>query len=116
MRALLTCLALGVFLNSASADDFQHWKEPPYAPISPTGTVMSVESIRCEVKGPRTIECLNIGRVCVDFRRKQDEDSAKRFGCASADSPNHPCPEYKTPSPEEINFSMSCTTMLLGGF
>jgi hypothetical protein len=115
MRWLL-CTALMLASGTAMADDYTHWVEPPSAPISTPGTVLEVEDYRCEATSARTISCMNIGRVCVEQRKIEDDRSAKMFGCAIKGSPNYPCSpgEPRQLTDEQIREFTMCTPITYG--
>jgi hypothetical protein len=116
MNKKLATLFFLSFIGSVFADDYNRWKEPELAPISPTGTVIAVENTQCTVTGPRSIQCLNIGRFCVAKRKADDEEGAKTFGCALENSPNHPCKPWKQLSEEETRQWAYCLPTTLGGW
>ena len=68
------------------------------AEISPTGTSIEVESYRCTVKGPRMIECQNIGRVCQEQLAKEKAQKDEYLGCALEEwkkaHPGKKCPDW----------------------
>lgn len=101
-----------IMMSSARADDYTHWKEPELGPISAAGTVIDVENYHCVVKGPRSIECLNVGRVCIERQKRDDEKLARRFGCAIQGEKNYPCPKDDPIEPDVG----SCWPMEIGGW
>ena len=86
--------------------------------ISTAGTSIEVENYRCTVRDSRSIECLNIGRVCEDYRAKEKARNDASFGCAGKDSPNYPCKESRDDTMKHIKEteadSMACIPMVLG--
>lgn len=114
MRIFVLIAVLFVASSFARADEFKHWVEPPAAPISPTGTILSVENYRCIVTSARSFECLNVGRVCVEQRKRDDEKTAKTFGCAIEGEPTYPCPKYDPPSDVELRQEMACAPTAYG--
>lgn len=85
--------------------------------ISPTGTIIEVENYKCTVMSPRHIECQNIGRVCVAYRKMLAERNEKEFGCAIINSRNYPCKEWTeilNRIKKESDLSMSCSITLFG--
>lgn len=115
---LAVVLLLASFVT-ANAQSRTPWVEPPLGPISPVGTVIETESYRCTVTSARAISCMNIGRVCAQFRADEDALIAKMFGCAIEGSPNYPCePWEKTTKHIEKNSRLlsACTTMIFGAF
>lgn len=100
----------------AHSEDRIPWKEPTAGPISPTGTVIDVENYHCVVKGPRSVECLNVGRVCLEKRARDEIHTSRTFGCALKDSPNHPCPLDDPAEQKRAVETGSCWPIMIGGW
>lgn len=60
-------------------------KEPSRSDISPVGSAITVENMKCWTTSVRTINCLNIGRFCVEWRAKEKKHTDYYFGCALED-------------------------------
>lgn len=108
-------IAMILFSDIAAAAERTPWKEPPLGPISSTGATIEVETYRCTVRGPRTIECLNVGRACVAARTRDEERMAKRFGCAIKGEPTYPCPKDDDLR-AQIDDMQGCHTTIMGAF
>lgn len=82
--------------------------------ISENGTSIEVETYRCTVKSSRSIECTNVGRVCMEARAKQKKQDDYYFGCALDEWKNkHPkesCPAKPYWAPIE------CMPYVMGAF
>lgn len=111
---LKTIIILAALTTTAVADDYKPTIEPPLGPISPTGTVVEVESIRCAVTSPYSIECINIGRVCVAARAEENKRSARIFGCAIEGNKNYPCPKDEPQNKEKDDLRWHCIGTHLG--
>lgn len=115
-------IAIMLLISTAAvAEEKTPYDEPPDGPISQVGTVIETQDIRCEVKSPLAIQCINIGRVCRAYRAERAIDYRKTFGCALEDSPNHPCPPWdertaKIKKEIESGISSMCTPLMMGGF
>jgi hypothetical protein len=105
---------LFLLATPAAAEDWKSWVEPPLGPISPTGSSIEVENYRCKVTGPRSIECMNIGRVCVASRAEEDKKSARQFGCAIEGNKNYPCPKDEPEVKEKQQIRWACSPMSFG--
>lgn len=118
MRQILFAVAFALALAPATADERTPWKEPALGPITPTGTTIDLENLHCTVLGPRTMTCLNVGRVCVEQRARNEAHTARIFGCAIKSSPNYPCPPDTLASAEALEREFTefghCRTMYLG--
>lgn len=91
--------------------------QPAFAgEISTPGDALEVESYRCVVTSPRTISCLNIGRVCEEARAKEEEANEHYLGCGlekwQAEHPKESCPDmsgwHRAPT--------QCLTQFIGGW
>lgn len=82
--------------------------------ISPTGTSIEVQDYRCTVEGPYTIECVDIGRVCLAERARVKKQADHYLGCATdawkAAHPKESCPNSWYAEPAR------CTPTVYGGF
>lgn len=114
MKRILLTLMLSA--SPVMAADRTPWKEPAIGPISPTGTVVNIENYRCEVTGPRSMKCLNVGRVCVEKRARDEARAAKRFGCAIKGEPTYPCPLDDPAESTEGKEIGTCWPLSIGGF
>jgi hypothetical protein len=111
MRSVAIILLL--LTSTAIAED----KEPSLGPISPNGSIIEIQDYRCEVRSPYSIICLNIGRVCRDWREREREHTKKTFGCAIKGEPTYPCPPWKEEQKRIAETSkFSCWPMVIGGF
>lgn len=87
--------------------------------VSPTGTTIEVETYKCKVTSPRSIECQNIGRVCNAYNKLLAERHEKEFGCGLKDNKNYPCKPWEEileRIKKESDLANSCTRMIFGGF
>lgn len=98
------------------AEDRTPWKEPSLGPLAATGTTIDIENYHCRVDSPRSMTCLNVGRVCVEKRARYEIRSARRFGCALESSKNHPCPPDDPNEKSESIEIGSCWPLRIGGF
>jgi hypothetical protein len=90
---LIVMCAFGLGIGfSVVAQERTPWVEPPLGTLSPMGATIEVENYRCTVTSQRTIQCMNIGRVCAEFRATEEKRNAKTFGCAIEGGKNYPCP------------------------
>lgn len=107
--------ALALFAAPAHAADRTPWVEPPLGPVSSTGATIETESYRCTVESPYRILCMNIGRVCIAERARQETETAKTFGCAIEGNKNYPCPPW-VEQQKSIHESMklNCTPLSMG--
>lgn len=90
--------------------------EPSLGALSPIGAVIEVENYRCVVRSERSIECLNIGRVCRQVRVEQEAHRKKTFGCAIQGEPTYPCPPAE-PADElkkRVSRESGCGPLLFG--
>lgn len=81
--------------------------------ISPIGTSIEVQDYRCTVRSPYTIECTDIGRVCLAARVWKKKQTDHYLGCATdawgAAHPGEGCPSQRYDEPAR------CTPMVFGG-
>jgi len=100
-RSLVPYVVMVALISSAHAQE-----------MSKVGSKLEVESWRCTATSERSIECINIGRVCEKKRNDYEAWSKTWFGCAVKGT--H-CPtdqeEKQHPHPPEY-----CTPMLFGGY
>ena len=84
--------------------------------LSKLGDVIEVESYRCIVKGQRSIECTNVGRVCDQDRARQKAQDDRYFGCATdawkAEHPGESC----LPFAQTYFAPAECMTLRMGGY
>ena len=104
--ALLVILVLQVLANAQE--------------ISPTGSTIEVESFRCTVTSPYTIQCINIGRYCVAARAEYKARQDRTFGCAIPGEKTYPCPkDYGDPNSAEfkrdVEIMRICSTVQFNG-
>lgn len=82
--------------------------------ISEKGSAIEVESYRCEVTSSRSIQCINIGRICTEARAKAKKQSDHYLGCALDEwkktHPKESCPADWYHSP------MECSPIVFGIF
>ncbi|MDO8534230.1 MAG: hypothetical protein Q7S17_05755 [Xanthobacteraceae bacterium] len=109
-------LAVMIISLTAEAQDRTPWQEPPIGPLSTVGTVIDIENYHCTVNTPRSMTCLNVGRVCVEKRARDEIRDARRFGCAIKSSKNYPCPPDDNDRKKDGDKIGTCHPMMIGGW
>lgn len=116
LAAFIGAFVIGCLMPPVHGSEREPWKEPSLGPIAETGTTIDIENYHCKVDSPRTITCLNVGRVCIEKRARDEIRNARHFGCALESSPNYPCPPDDPKELEETRTIGSCWPLRIGGF
>lgn len=100
--------------SPCAAEDRTPWVEPPLGPLSAPGTKIETQDYQCSVASVYAINCINVGRACVQYRAEQEKRDARHFGCAIQGEKNYPCPTDNPPL--DVNMARICIPMTLGGW